>query len=647
MSAEFPRPPIDLAHERPFPLAELEVRPATLEVLAAGRREVLEPRVMQVLVALAGNHGEVVSRDDLIQSCWGGRIVGEDAINRCISRLRRLGRTNGAFDVETVPRVGYRLAELAGRRTKPSPWQLAPAADKPEGRPGETFPSTPARPEAPLVAVLPFDNISGDADLLYFSDGVSEEILQTLSNATGLKVIGRSASFQFRGRDKGARRVAGELGCSHVLDGSVRRSGARVRISAQLIECVGQTTLWSDRFDRDLSDVFALQDDIAAAVAAALKSTFAPSANSGPVDPVAYDLYLRARAANPGRYGAFDDALLRQATEREPGFAQAWAALAITRAMHAKSGEGPRIAQASEEARQAAERALSLHPTSGKAYAALAMLEPICGAYAAAEALFEKALAAGPDDVDVLEKYSRWLHGVGRTEAALAHITHAFRLDPLYHQGANWYAALIGLHGRLEDAYEIWDRARARWPDFDVLVFNPLLFAAHGGDWARVDALIAHARAHHLNSVMMSNAIDVAQNLRAKRRGAGRDVIERLRRGLSQTGTVALEPLVRAYGEGRKDEVFDLVEQASFRHLFELGGRLPSEDYGLHVLFRRKSIRDDPRFVRLCAKLGLCEYWVATGRWPDCADDVSYDFRAEARRLVGTESPFLDKRKGA
>jgi TolB-like protein len=646
MSAEFPPSPIDLAHEQPFPLAELEVRPATLEVLAAGRREVLEPRVMQVLVALAGHHGEVVSRDDLIQSCWGGRIVGEDAINRCISRLRRLGRTNGAFDVETVPRVGYRLAELAGRSTKSPPWQLAVAADKPlaslstpEGPPGETFRLTPARTEAPLVAVLPFDNISGDADLLYFSDGVSEEILQTLSNATGLKVIGRSSSFQFRGRDKGARRVAGELGCSHVLDGSVRRSGARVRISAQLIECGGQTTLWSDRFDRDLSDVFALQDDIAAAVAAALKSTFAPSANAGPVDPVAYDLYLRARASNPGLYGAFDDALLRQATERAPGFAQAWAALAITRAMHAKSGEGARIAQASEEARRAAERALALDPTSGKAYAALALLEPLCGAYAAAEALFEKASAVGPDDVDVLEKYSRWLHGVGRTEAALAHVTHAFRLDPLYHQGANWYAALIGMHGRLEDAYEIWDRARARWPDFDVLVFNPLLFAAHRGDWTRVDALIAHARAHHLNSVMMSNAIDHAQNLRAKRPRAGGKVIALLRKELAETGTVALNPLVVAHYQGLKDEVFDLVEQASFAHLFELGGRLPNGDYGLHVLFNdhmgTRAIRDDPRFMRLCAKLGLCEYWVATGRWPDCADEVSYDFRGEARRLVG------------
>jgi len=153
-----------------------------------------------------------------------------------------------------------------------------------------------AKAPDPVLAVLPFDNLSGDADLTYFSDGVSEEIQQTVSRSTELKVIGRGSSFQFRGVDKAAAHVAAELNATHVLDGSVRRSGQKVRISAQLIECASSTTLWSDRFDRDLSDIFALQDEIAAAVAAALKTTFAPAAAVGAIDPAAYDLYLRARA---------------------------------------------------------------------------------------------------------------------------------------------------------------------------------------------------------------------------------------------------------------------------------------------------------------------------------------------------------------
>src|SRR5262249_37337759 len=152
--------------------------------------------------------------------------------------------------------------------------------------------------------------------------------LQTVAQTTDIRVIGRSSSFQFRGADKAARRVAAELGVSHILDGSVRRSGERVRVSAQLVDCETQTTVWSDRFDRQLADIFVLQDEIAASIAAALQAAFAPSAQVRPIDPRAYDLYLRARAASPRRDGAgFDVELLRQAVGLAPSFAQAWSLL--------------------------------------------------------------------------------------------------------------------------------------------------------------------------------------------------------------------------------------------------------------------------------------------------------------------------------
>jgi TolB-like protein len=248
MSADLRMTPIDLAHEAAFALGAVEVRPAKREVVSGQRRETLEPRIMQVLVALARQRGEMVSRDDLIQSCWGGRIVGEDSITRCISGLRRLAEQVGGFSVETVTRVGYRLK-------------------------ASTLPG--AASALPILAVLAFDNLSDDADMAYFSDGTSEEILQTVARGASVSVVGRSSSFQFRGVNKNARHVATELNATHVLDGSVRRNGSRVRIFAQLIECVAQTTLWSDRFDGDLSDIFALQDEIAAAVAGALKVVFA------------------------------------------------------------------------------------------------------------------------------------------------------------------------------------------------------------------------------------------------------------------------------------------------------------------------------------------------------------------------------------
>jgi TolB-like protein len=240
---------VDLARELAFQLSAIHVRPATREVVGlAGQREVLEPRVMQVLVALARRRGEVVSRDELIDTCWGGRVVGDDAVSRCVAALRRLAALFGGLAIETIPRVGYRLDEVRADGCAPGV----------------------ARREV-LVAILPFDTLSDDVEMSWFSEGVSEEIFQAVGRCTALKVLGRAASFQFRGPHKVVSQVAAEFRATHVLDGSVRRHEQRVRICAHLIECGGQTTLWSQRFERELADVFALQDAIAEAVAQALR----------------------------------------------------------------------------------------------------------------------------------------------------------------------------------------------------------------------------------------------------------------------------------------------------------------------------------------------------------------------------------------
>jgi len=164
----------------------------------------------------------------------------------------------------------------------------------------QVLPTTPA---VPLLAILAFDNLSGDADLAYFSDGVSEEILETVERGSSLKVIARSSSFQFRGPDKAVRKVANDLGATHLLDGSVRRAGSRVRISAQLVDCASGTSLWSNRIEGDLEDVFALQDHIAQAVAEALKTVFAPArpaARNGMARPTAQIPTSSTRARSTG-----------------------------------------------------------------------------------------------------------------------------------------------------------------------------------------------------------------------------------------------------------------------------------------------------------------------------------------------------------
>ena len=182
-----------------------------------------------------------------------------------------------------------------------------------------------ARATAPLLAVLPFDNLSNDAEMDFFSDGVSEDIIQRLSRGAGLKVIGRTSSFQFRGAHKAD--AADALGCTHVLDGSIRRAAGRVRVSAHLVETRSRTTLWSDRYDRDIEDIFAVQDEISEQIAAALDHAF--DLDTKAVDLGAYDLYLRATPTSDSAEEAQRCiALLELAVERDPDFADAWARLA-------------------------------------------------------------------------------------------------------------------------------------------------------------------------------------------------------------------------------------------------------------------------------------------------------------------------------
>src|SRR6202045_1173696 len=347
--------PNALAQEADFEIGSLFVSPSHLEIRAGDRRNTIQPRVMQVLVTMAAAKGAVVSRDELIQRCWSSRIVGEDAISHCIAKVRDLAdlAETPAFEIETIPRVGYRL------------------------RPAAPAVSDATRPLASsrniVLAVLAFDNLSSDADMEFFSEGISEEILQTVARAAELKVIGRSSSFQFRGADKAAARVASVLKATHVLDGAVQRSQNRLRISASLVECAGETTLWSHRFDRELSDVFALQDEIAAAIAAALKVALLPAPQSGAIDPQAYDAYLKAlEMRNQGLQDGNRRAvivLLNRATELAPGFARAWAFLATMQAAQLRFDESERSAVASRaQIVRAADMALALDPALGGAY---------------------------------------------------------------------------------------------------------------------------------------------------------------------------------------------------------------------------------------------------------------------------------------
>lgn len=523
-----------------------------------------------------------------------------------------------------------------------------------DAAPAPSLARAPAASVERVLAVLAFENLSGDADMTYFSDGVSEEILLAVAGGVDVKVIGRSSSFQFRGADKAIGNVAFRLNTTHVLDGSVRRSGNRVRIFAQLVECSRETSLWSERFDRDLSDIFALQDEIAVAVASALKLVFAPVRSAAPIDPAAYDMFLQARAVmldgRPDREGQVSRAksILEGVVAAAPGLANAWALLAETRAelayLAVKDRGSAGAAQAAAHrgaAVEAAGTALQLDPTQGGVYSILSSLEPEAG-YVAREALLDKALAVSPNDPEVLMAISGFRYQVGRLREACRLATDARALNPLYWPAAHWHAAMLMHAGRWDEVRPIFDDLLARWPDVSPIWLDACWHAGLSDDGPRLEALVAGVKGREFYTEEFRGHIRALRNLHRPRPEFLDSVRQRVAGDLSNTGSVPVNSIYELHWHGLCDEAFLLMDQASYAHLYSPDApRAFSTGSNAGAIFGRHLVRfqSDVRFVRLCAKLGLCDYWVATDSWPDCADEglLPYDFKAECRRMVGSE----------
>jgi len=301
--------------------------------------------------------------------------------------------------------------------------------------------SKPSRAAPPAsTAVLPFVDLSPGKDQEYFSDGLTDELITTLSQVPGLRVPARTSSFQFKGQNPDVREVGRRLEVGSVLEGSVRKSGNRLRVSAQLISVKDGYQLWADSYDRDLADVFAVQEEVARSIVSALRVRLTPNKDSAlaarpTADLEAYDLYLKGRYAWNQRTGpSLEEAVryLTQAVTRDPKFARAWAALADAELLVVPySGHGT-VAEAWEKAKAAAQEALALDSTSAEAYTALGYGNTIYGwNWTAAEENFKRALAANANYANGHHWYGDFLAGRGRLEESLREMSRAHQLDPL------------------------------------------------------------------------------------------------------------------------------------------------------------------------------------------------------------------------
>ncbi|WP_441233494.1 winged helix-turn-helix domain-containing protein [Bradyrhizobium sp. 930_D9_N1_4] len=299
----------------------------------------VEPQVFDLVVHLMENRDRVVSKDELIDKIWHGRSVSESTLTSRINAARKAVGDSGANQalIRTIARKGFRFVgavETQAGAVVPAPVRAAQAQ------------AVLALPDRPAIAVLPFTNMSGDREQDYFSDGISEDIITALSKLRWFFVVARNSSFIYKGRAVHMHEVARELGVRYVLEGSVRRSGDRLRISAQLNDVSTGSHLWAERYDRDLADIFAVQDEITEAIVAAIEpqlyaaeSFRAQQKPPGSLD--AWDLVMRA-LSHYWRITREDNAaaqgLLEQATTIDPAYGKALGLLATSHIFGAHMG---------------------------------------------------------------------------------------------------------------------------------------------------------------------------------------------------------------------------------------------------------------------------------------------------------------------
>lgn len=484
--------PAEQALESGFRLGTLRIDPGAGEVAGPGGTEKLDPKVMAVLVMLARHAGHVVLREEMLAHIWPHSVVTDDALSRCLYELRRqLSQAGGDEQfrtmIETVPKRGYRLngtiAPLspgpASGRSGTIRWRVtaigaavlvaaalgwALAGRQGAGQPGPGDDAVTAS-----IAVLPFVDMSADRNQEYFSDGVSEEILNRLTQVRNFLVIARTSSFSFKGQSISIPEIAGKLDVTHVLEGSVRRSGERVRITTRLVEAASDSQIWSETYDREAGDLFAVQDEIAVAVASALRARLAGTATRGaaPSSAQAYELFLQGEflynRRAPGDV-ARAEKYYRDALAIEPGFARAWASLAGTYPLLAHEGVLSREVSLEKQG-EAVRKAIELDPNLAVGQARYSQYHWDIGDPKTGYRIWDTALALDPDDPLVLNFTAGVAMRAGELDKAVAAQRRLVARDPL----SAGHRANLGVYlqpvGRLEEARTELQKALELNPD--------------------------------------------------------------------------------------------------------------------------------------------------------------------------------------
>ena len=457
------------------------------EPLSVGHRGV---RLFEALLSRAG---EVLTKSELMDAAWGAAAIEESNLTVQVAALRKaLGPSPAGGEwIATVPRVGYRLVP-------PAPTRAPPSA------------------EGPSIAVLPFVNLSSDPEQAFFADGLAEEIIVALGKLPGLLVIARNSSFAYRGGDVDVRKVGSELDVRHVLSGSVRRGGNRLRVSAQLADSASGAHLWAENFDRELADVFAIQDEVTRRIVDALKLKLSPvqaakATEGGTSDIEALDLVMRGRALLNGPIQGLEVHrrtidLFRRAIERDASYVDALGDLAIAHNLDYLNRWTDDPDRSLSEAQRLGDRMVELAPNHAGGHfvvaltamfardfdrfrreaAAVIALNPDAGIASDMQGHLCLANEMPLDAIPHFERYMRLDPSLGRTLVCLQFLGRAYFYGGRYETAAalfrerillmpdtdasrGYLAAALGHLGKLEEARRVWAELMAINPRYSMV----------------------------------------------------------------------------------------------------------------------------------------------------------------------------------
>ncbi|MEP3276225.1 MAG: winged helix-turn-helix domain-containing protein [Stappiaceae bacterium] len=477
---------------------EFELDIARYELRASSQSVAVEPKVFDLLAYLARNHDRTVSKDEIFAEIWNNRIVSDAALSSQIKALRKALGDDGTAQhtIRTIHGRGFRFVAPLTESSQKSAADVASAFE---------VESMAAITTKPSVAVLPLANLSGDASENYFSDGITEDITTALSKNRWLTVVARSPAFSFRNSSEGLKSIGEKLGANYIVTGSVRRAGNRARISVQVVDASTETSVWVERFDRDMVDIFELQDEITETLTARIEAELGlseqrkaerrPRKNRG-----SWDLYQLGVAEF---YRFTPEAnikcqeLLRQALEMDPEFAEAYSRLAYAIVLGMVYFDAPPSPVKMDEALEAARRAIELDDKDANSFFTIGRVHLARKEYDLALDALEHALELNPCLAVTYCGLGDSLAYEGRLDEAIEHFEVAIRLSP--HDPFRWafYSYRSLAHLFREEFFEAvtWARKSVQVPNAQYWARAHLVSAlGHIGDEIQAEKALGELR---------------------------------------------------------------------------------------------------------------------------------------------------------